>query len=127
MYLKLDDYHPYYDKQSDIFETKINKNLRCIHGYANYVAHNDLITWVSKNSREIFIPEFSQSGKIIPFPRTIISNNFEQMNVLGDTFNSGGSVEHQEYCEFTASFFKISPTVIDDTTKNKLMNMQLGI
>ena len=35
MYLHLDDYLPYTGKNSDIFETYINSNLRCIHGYSN--------------------------------------------------------------------------------------------
>ena len=44
MYLQLDYYPPYYDKISDIFETHINRNLRCSHGYTNCVRHTDLIT-----------------------------------------------------------------------------------
>ena len=35
MYLELDDYPPYSDKISVIFETHINRNLRCSHGYIN--------------------------------------------------------------------------------------------
>ena len=46
MYLPFYDYPPYYDKQSDIFEAKINKEFRCIHGYTNHAEHNVLITWV---------------------------------------------------------------------------------
>ena len=59
IYLYLDEYTPYYDKQLDIFDTHINRNLRCIHGYTNYVAHNYLITWVSKNSWGMLFSEFS--------------------------------------------------------------------
>ena len=44
MYLELDDYPLYYYRKSVIFETHINRNLRRINGYTNYVAHNDLIT-----------------------------------------------------------------------------------
>ena len=47
------------------------------------------------------------------------------MNVLGDILNAGEIVEYQEYYGFTGSFFKIAPTVIDEYTKKKLMNMQL--
>ena len=50
MYLQLDDYPPYSGKNSDIFETLINSNLRCIHGYTNCMRHNDLITWVSNSA-----------------------------------------------------------------------------
>ena len=46
MYLKLDNYPPYSDKISDIFETHINSNLRCIHRYTNCMRHTDSITWV---------------------------------------------------------------------------------
>ena len=48
------------------------------------------------------------------------------MNVLDDIFNAGGNIEDQEDYGFTAPFFKISPTFIDDITKMKWMNMQLG-
>ena len=48
------------------------------------------------------------------------------MNVLGDIFNYGGNVEDQEYYGFTAPFFKISHNLIDDITKKKWMDMQLG-
>ena len=58
MYLQLDDYPPYYDKKSVIFETHIIRNLIYIHVYTNCVAHNDLITRVSKNSWEILLFEF---------------------------------------------------------------------
>ena len=53
MYLQLDDYPPYYDKRSVLFETKINKNLRCSHGYTNCVRNTDMITWVAKHSWEM--------------------------------------------------------------------------
>ena len=46
--------------------------------------------------------------------------------MLGDIFNAGVNDEYQEDYGFTASFFKIFPTVIDDITKMKLINMQLG-
>ena len=42
----------------------------------------------------------------------------------GDILNSGANVEDQEDYGFIASFFKISPIVIDDITKNKLMKMK---
>ena len=47
------------------------------------------------------------------------------MNVLGDIFNDGGNDEDQKDYGFTSSFFKISPTIIDDITKKKLMNIKL--
>ena len=48
------------------------------------------------------------------------------MNMLSNILNSGDIVEDQEDYGFTGSFFNIFLTVIDDYTKNKLMNMQLG-
>ena len=38
--------------------------------------------------------------------RTIICNNFEQMNLLGDVLNNGNNVEDQEDNVFTGSFSK---------------------
>ena len=72
----------------------------------------------------MLLSEFSQSGKIIPCPRTIICNNCEQNNLLGDILNDGDNVDDQEYYGFTGSFFKIALTVIDDYTKNKFLYMQ---
>ena len=111
--------------KSFIFETHINRNLRCINVYTNCVAHIDLITWVSKNYWEMLLSEFSQAEKIIPCPRTIICNNCEQTNLLCDILNYGDNVDDQEDYGFIGSFFKISHTVIDDYTKKKYLNMQL--
>ena len=72
MFLELDDYPPYYDKISVIFETHINRNLRCSHGYNNCVRHTDLITWVSKNYWEMLLSEFSHAERISACPRTMI-------------------------------------------------------
>ena len=99
--------------------------MRCIHGYTNFVAYIDLITWLSKNSWGILLSEFSKAEIIIPCPRTIIFNNCEQNNLSGDIFNANDNVYDKEYYGFTGSFFKIAPTIIDDYTKKKFMNMQL--
>ena len=63
--------------------------------------------------------------KIIPCPRTIIFNNCEQKNLLGDIFNAGDNIDDQEDYGFRGSFFKIAPTVIYDYTKNIFLNMHL--
>ena len=55
MYLQLDDCPPYSDKQSDIFDKHINRNLIFIHGYTNYVEKNELITWVYKISWKMLL------------------------------------------------------------------------
>ena len=67
----------------------------------------------------MLLSEFSQSEKIIPCPRKIICNNCEQNNLLGDILNAGDNVDDEEDYGFTESFFKISPSVIDDYTKKK--------
>ena len=58
MYLHLDDYPPYSDKISVIFETHINRKFRCSHVYTKFVRNTDSITWVSKNSWEMLLSEF---------------------------------------------------------------------
>ena len=116
MYLDLDYHPPYYDKKSAIFETHINRNLICIHGYTNCVAHNDLITWVSKKLGNVTF-WISTSWEIIPCPRTIIWNNCKENNLLGDILNASNKVDDQEYYGFTGLFLKIGPTVIDEYTK----------
>ena len=47
------------------------------------------------------------------------------MNLLGDILNAGDNVDDQEDYGFRGSFLKIVPTLIDDYTKNKFLNMQL--
>ena len=47
------------------------------------------------------------------------------MNLLGDILSYGHNVHDQEDYGFRGLFFKISPTVIDNYTKNKFMTMQL--
>ena len=74
----------------------------------------------------MLLSNFSQPERIIPYPRTIICNNCEEMNVSGDILNAGGNVKDEEDYEFTASFFKVLPTVIEDITKNNLTKMKLG-
>ena len=85
MYLQLDEYPPHSDKISDIFETHLNRNLRCIHGYTTCVRHTYLITWVSIHSWEMLLSEFSHSERISSCPRTIICNEcgkrYEKLNI----------------------------------------------
>ena len=47
------------------------------------------------------------------------------MNLLGYILNAGDNVDDKEDHGFRGSFFKIYPTVIDDYTKKKFLNMQL--
>ena len=125
MYLELDDYPPYYDKKPVIFETHINRNLRCSHGYTNSVRHTDLSTWVSKNAWEILFYEFPHAERVGACPRTIICNKGAQNNMIGEILNATDNDYDQEDFGFTGSYLKIAPTVIDDSTKKKFLNMQL--
>ena len=45
--------------------------------------------------------------------------------MVGGILNAGDNVDYQEYYGFRGSCFKIAPTVIDNYTKNKFLNMQL--
>ena len=45
--------------------------------------------------------------------------------MIGEILNAVDNVDDQEDFGFTGSYFKISPTVIDDYTKKKFLNMQL--
>ena len=123
MYLELDDYPPYSDKKSVVFETNINRNLRCIHGYTNCTRHTDSITWVSKISWENLLSEFLHAERISACPKTIICNTCEQNNMRGEILNDGENVDDQNF-GFTESYLKIAPTNIDGYTKNKILNMQ---
>ena len=47
------------------------------------------------------------------------------MNLVGDILNAGDNVDDQEDYGLRSSFFKINPTLIDDYTRKKFLNMQL--
>ena len=99
------------------FWEKINKNLICCHGYTNYVGNKQLITWVLKKYWEMFHSGFPKSQVIIPCPRKIIYNSCDQNIVSGYIFYYGGNVDEKEYFGFSGSFFKKSPSIIDNITK----------
>ena len=108
MYLQLHEYPPYSDKQSDIFETNINKIFICNNGYTNHIEKNVLITWVQKKSWKISLSGFLQELDINPSPRTIVCNNCKIINVSGDILNAGGNVEDEDDYGFTGYFSKNS-------------------
>ena len=119
MYLQLGDYPPYSGKKSDIFETHINSNLRCIHGYTNFMRNTDLITWVSNSAWKMLLSEFNRAVKISPCPRTTICNKCAQSNTSGDLWNAGDNVDDEEVFGSSESYFKIAPINIDEYTKSK--------
>ena len=65
----------------------------------------------------MLLSEFSQAENKIPCPRTIICNNCEKMNLLGDILNAVDNVNDQEDYGFRGSYFKIAPTFICNYTK----------
>ena len=111
MNLKFDDYPPYSGKKSYIFETHINKNLRCIHGYTNCMRHNDLITWVSNSAWKILLSEFNHDVKISPCPRTSLCNKCAQSNTSGDIFNTRDNADDKENFGFLNLISKLRPEI----------------
>ena len=88
-------------KKSDIFETHINSNLRCIHGYTNFMRHTDSITWVSNSSWYILLSEFIHAVKIMPCHRTTICNKCEHSNTSGDILKAGENVDDKDIFGFS--------------------------
>ena len=88
-------------KKSDIFETHINSNLRCVHRYTNYIRHTDSITWISNSSWDMLLPEFIHAVKLSACPRTKICNKYEKNNMRGEILNAGDNVDDQENFGFT--------------------------
>ena len=117
VYLPLDDYPPYSDEQSDIFEAKINKSSRFIHGNTYHNENNVLITWVSIKSWKMFPSEFPQALDINPCPRTIVCNTCEMIHMSDDILNADENVEDEYEYGFTGSFFKKVPIIIDENPK----------
>ena len=106
MHFPSGDYPPYSDTKCEIFETNINKAFRCIHGYTNHFEKYVLITWVSINSWEMLLYEFTQALDINPRTRTIVCNTYELINVSGDILNANENVEYEYDYGFIRSFFK---------------------
>ena len=104
MYLPLDEFPPYSDKKSDIFEANTNKEFRCIHGYTNHDEHNVLITWVLIKSWEMLLSEFPQALEINYCTRKFVCNTGEVINTSGGILNVEENVEDKDEYGFTGSF-----------------------
>ena len=124
MYLQLDDYPPYTGKNSDIFETHINRNLRCIHGYTNCTRHTYLITCVLNSAWKMLLSQFIHAVKISPCPRTTVCNKCAQSNTSGDILITRDNADDEDIFGFSESYFKTAPRHLDECTKNKLWNLQ---
>ena len=77
-----------------------------------------MITWVSKNTWEMFRSEFPQAHVINPCTRKTIYNYCEQIIFSGDILYAIGNAKEQEDFGFSGSFFK-KPLIIDDGFKNQ--------
>ena len=75
--------------------------MRRVHGYTNYVAQNELITWVLKNSWKMFFSGIPQALEIKPCLRRTICNTCEKINMSGDILNANENVVDQEDFGFT--------------------------
>ena len=60
MYIDFDEYPPYSDTISEYFETNINANIQCDHGYAYYSSKHKMCTCVNKESLEMTKNHFSK-------------------------------------------------------------------
>ena len=96
MYLPLDDYPPYSDKQSNIFEENINKEFRCVIEYKNHDEHNVLITWVFIKIWEMSLYEFPQAPDINTCPKKIVCNTCEIMHMSGGILNYDENVGDED-------------------------------
>ena len=103
--------------KTDIFETHINSNLRCIHGYTNCMRHTDLITWVSNSAWKMLLSEFNYAVKISPCPRTKICNECAQSNTSGGILNTGDNADDKYFFGFSEYYFKTAPRHLDKCTK----------
>ena len=84
MYLQLDDYPPYYDKNQTFLRHTLTGTWYVLMDIP-IMLH--IIIWL--------LSEFSQAEKIISCHGTNICNHYEQMNMSGDILNSGGNAEYE--------------------------------
>ena len=75
----------------------------------------------------MMLSDYSQAEIIILCPLTIIYNHWGKNNLLGDILNAVDNVDDQEDYGFRGSYVKTDPTVIDDYTKKKFLNMEVEI
>ena len=80
MYPDLYDYPLYSDVLLDIFETKINFNLRCCHFQSKSSKSYKKTTWIKKNAWDMFettLPEALKLIKSLKNKRMQIISNYE--------------------------------------------------
>ena len=64
----------------------------------------------------MLLSEFLHAVKINQCPRTTICNKCEWSYTSGEILNAGDNVDDEEVFGFSESYFKISPTNIDEYT-----------
>ena len=63
MYIDFYEYSPYSDRISEIFETNVNYNIQCDHGYAYSSSKQKMCTWVNEESWEMIKTVFMMQIK----------------------------------------------------------------
>ena len=72
MYIKFDEYPPCSGIISGIFETNVNENIQCVHGYAYSSGKQKMCTLVNADSLEMIKNCFPHVKPINFFPKTVL-------------------------------------------------------
>ena len=69
IYIDFDEYPRYSGRTAAIFETNVNENIPCDHGY-DYSSGKKICTWVNKKSLSMMKTCFPDAKQINQFPES---------------------------------------------------------
>ena len=82
MYMDFGDYPPYIYALWGFFETRINSNIQCCHGYPNSSKNYRKAALADKKNWGIIDTTFPEELKLINFPKTIVRISSQMVNDL---------------------------------------------
>ena len=72
MYIDFDEYPSYSGRVSKRFETNVNNNIQCDHGYAYFSSKHKMCTWVNEESWKMMKECFPGEKQIEKCTKTIV-------------------------------------------------------
>ena len=98
MYIDLDEYPCYSGRNSENFETNVNKNIQCVHGYADSSGKPKLCTWVNVDSWGMMKDYFPDAKPIFPPPKPVLCKECtyvqKVINGNNEKIDSTEDIEH---------------------------------
>ena len=87
MYIDFDEYPPYIDTISDIFEAKINAHIKWCHVYAYSTPKGIIITWINNKSWEMLKHCFPEILSVTICQKTTVFSSCKYGDALRSKIN----------------------------------------